>query len=221
MGSSPERTQEQRKALGIERGYGSLEELAGDTSLDVVHICTPNHLHFGEAEAALKAKKHVLCEKPLGMNSRETAALVDLARSERRAGAVAHNLRYYPMCQEARALVRRGAIGEPRMVHGSYLQDWLLYPSDWNWRLEPAVSGSMRTAQALLGFWLVTKAKKNLWNFVVFPTGIDFCWIVCPDAIPIGDGVRIPLGRFGKSPVFRFCVPRITLQETFDIAQIP
>jgi len=154
LGSSPERTQHQCKALGIARAYRSLEELAADGGVGAVHVCTPNHLHFVEAEAALKAKKHVVCEKPLAMNSRETAALVEYARRQQCSGAVAHNLRYYPMCQEARALVKRGAIGEPKMVHGSYLQDWLLYPSDWNWRVDPQVSGTMRTVADLGTHWL-------------------------------------------------------------------
>ncbi len=154
LGSSPKRTQQQCKAMGIARGYNSLEELAQDPDAYVVHVCTPNHLHAAEVEAALKANKHVMCEKPLAMNSRQTARLLDLARRQARAGAVAHNLRYYPMCQEARALVRRGAIGEPKMIHGSYLQDWLLYPSDWNWRLDPQVSGNMRTVADVGTHWL-------------------------------------------------------------------
>jgi predicted dehydrogenase len=154
LGSSPERTREQSKPLGLTRSYDTLDELARDASVDVVHICTPNHLHFAECGMALEGGKHVLCEKPLGLDSRETSRLVELARSRGRAGAVAHNLRYYPMCQEARALLGRGTIGEPRLVHGSYLQDWLLYPSDWNWRLDPQVSGAMRTVADVGTHWL-------------------------------------------------------------------
>ena len=154
LGSSPERTLHQSKALGIATAYNSLEELAADNSVTAVHVCTPNHLHFPQAQAALTANKHVLCEKPLAMNSREAAALIELARRQQRAGAVAHNLRYYPLCQEARALVQRGAIGEPRLVHGCYLQDWLLYPSDWNWRLDAQVSGTMRTVADIGTHWL-------------------------------------------------------------------
>ena len=156
LGSSPERTREQSRALGILRAYASLDELAADASINCVHVCTPNSLHCAESEAALKAGKHVICEKPLAMDSSETAQLVELARQTKRAAAVTHNLRYYPMCQEARALLLRGVIGEPRMVHGSYLQDWLLYPSDWNWRLEPSLSGSMRTVADIGTHWLDT-----------------------------------------------------------------
>lgn len=154
LGSSTDRTREQRRALGLTRGYNSLEELTSDANVDVVHVCTPNYLHAAESEAALRAKKHVMCEKPLATYSRETRALVELARHQECGAAVAHNLRYYPMCQEARALVRRGAIGEPRMVHGSYLQDWLLYPSDWNWRLQPELNGPMRASADIGTHWL-------------------------------------------------------------------
>ena len=156
LGSSPERTREQAKSLGIPRAYASLDELARDGSVQSIHVCTPNNLHLAESEAALKSGKHVMCEKPLAMDSREAMQLVELARRQNRAAAVTHNLRYYPMCQEARALVQRGAIGEPRMIHGSYLQDWLLYPSDWNWRLDPALSGSMRTVADIGTHWLDT-----------------------------------------------------------------
>ena len=154
LGSSVARTQEACRALGISRAYKSMEELANDSSVDVVHICTPNHLHFTEAQSALHAGKHVMCEKPLAMNAKETAALVKMARKQKRVGAVTYNLRYYPLCQEAHALVKQGAIGEPRIVHGTYLQDWLAYPSDWNWRLDPKLGGSMRAIADIGTHWL-------------------------------------------------------------------
>jgi predicted dehydrogenase len=154
LGSSFARTEESCRALGIARAYQTMEELANDESLDVVHVCTPNHLHFQESELALRAGKHVMCEKPLAMNTQETAALVELARQQRRVGAVTYNLRYYPLCQEARALVEQGTIGEPQIAHGSYLQDWLLYPTDWNWRLEPERGGAMRAVADIGTHWL-------------------------------------------------------------------
>ena len=142
------------QSLGIAHAYDSLEALVGDPSVDVVHVCTPNHLHLPQTEAALRAGKHVMCEKPLAMNSQETASLAKLARDVDRVGAVNYNLRYYPLCQEARALVQQGAIGEPRIVHGSYLQDWLVYPTDWNWRLDPGLGGAMRAMADIGTHWL-------------------------------------------------------------------
>ena len=99
LGSSRERSEETRAALGLERAYGSLAELAADPSVDVVHICTPNYLHFEQASTLLRAGKHVLCEKPLAMDSRESEMLVKLAEQCRCVGGVASTLRYYPLCQ--------------------------------------------------------------------------------------------------------------------------
>jgi predicted dehydrogenase len=154
LGSSPERTREAVRELKIERGYSSLDELTSDSSVTAVHICTPNHLHHDQANAAMEAGKHVMCEKPLAMETRQSQSLIDLARKRNLVGAVTYNLRYYPLCQEAHAIVQRGVIGEPRLVHGSFLQDWLLYPSDWNWRLQPELGGELRAVADIGTHWL-------------------------------------------------------------------
>jgi predicted dehydrogenase len=154
LGSSPDRAAESAKSLRLERPYRSIEELAADPDVDVVHVCTPNYLHAKETSALLKAGKHVMCEKPLAMNARESAELVELARRERRVGGVSYNLRYYPLCQQARSMVSSGAIGEPRLVHGSFLQDWLLYPTDWNWRLETKLGGDLRAVSDIGTHWM-------------------------------------------------------------------
>ena len=128
--------------------------LVNDSGVTAVHICSPNYLHHDQCKAALEAGKHVLCEKPLAMNASESGTLVELARKSKRVGAVAYNLRYYPLCHQARALVQQGAIGEPRLIHGSFLQDWLLYPTDWNWRLQPELGGEMRVVADIGTHWL-------------------------------------------------------------------
>ena len=154
LGSSPERTQEAVRELRLERGYTSLVELAGDPSVNVVHVCTPNHVHHDQTKTAMEADKHVMCEKPLAMNTRESQALIGLSRKLDLVGGVTYNLRYYPLCQEARSLVQRGAIGEPRLIYGGFLQDWLLYPTDWNWRLEPQLGGDLRAVSDIGTHWL-------------------------------------------------------------------
>ena len=154
LGSSPERSEATRAALGLPRAYRSLEELCADDEVTVVHICTPNYLHFAEASAVLRSGKHVMCEKPLAMNARESTALIELARQQKRMGGVCYNLRFYPLCQEARALIASGAIGEPRLVHGKFLQDWLFYPTDWNWRLETQLGGELRAVSDIGTHWL-------------------------------------------------------------------
>ena len=192
LGSSFARTQEACRSLGIARAYQSMEELAKDASVDVVHVCTPNHLHFPETESALRAGKHVMCEKPLAMNTQETAALVELAREQRRVGAVTYNLRYYPLCQEARALVKRGMIGEPRIACGSYLQDWLFYPTDWNWRLDPELGGEMRAVADIGTHWL---------DLICWITGRNLKEL-CADlatVIPVRQRPKGPVETFKKS----------------------
>ena len=154
LGSSPERTKEACRAVNLERGYRSLEELAQDQSVDVVHICTPNHVHFEQSKTLLEAGKHVMCEKPLAMDARQSAELVSIAGKRERVGGVTYNLRYYPLCQEARAMVERGLIGEPRIVHGSFLQDWLFYPTDWNWRLETQLGGDLKAVSDIGTHWV-------------------------------------------------------------------
>ena len=154
LGSSSETTAAACRSLNLERAYTSLDELAADAAVDVVHLCTPNYLHFDQASRLMRAGKHVLCEKPLTMDSAESELLVALARETGKVGGVAYNLRYYPLCQEARALVEKGAIGQPKLVHGSFLQDWLLYPSDWNWRLDPKLGGQLRAVSDIGTHWL-------------------------------------------------------------------
>jgi len=154
LGSSPETTASACKTLGLERAYASVDEIASDRSVDVVHLCTPNYLHFEEASRVLRGGKHVLCEKPLTMDSKESELLISIEEETGRVGGVAYNLRYYPLCHEARALVEKGAIGQPKLVHGSFLQDWLLYPSDWNWRLDPKLGGQLRAVADIGTHWL-------------------------------------------------------------------
>src|SRR6516164_449109 len=154
LGSSPERGKAARDSLGLPRAYNSLDELAADLSVQVVHLCTPNHLHFQEASQLLRAGKHVLCEKPLALDPRESATLVSLLKETGRVGAVAYNLRYYPLCQEARELIKKGEIGQVQLVHGSFLQDWLLFATDWNWRLDAKLGGELRAVSDICTHWL-------------------------------------------------------------------
>ncbi len=185
LGSTPERGKETADSLRIDRAYASLDELVQDRTVDVVHICTPNYLHFDECQQSLDAGKHVMCEKPLAMNAKESAALVELARAKQRVGGVAYNLRFYPLCHEARALVQRGAIGEPRLIQASFLQDWLLYPSDWNWRLEPQLGGALRA---------VSDIGTHCLDLVMWITGLKVTE-VCADLATMLPIRRRPRGR--------------------------
>jgi predicted dehydrogenase len=145
---------EKAKAMHIEKYYDTAEALIADPEINVVHITSPNHVHHPQAKAALLAGKHVVCEKPLAMSSAESIELVKLAQEKQLVNAVNFNIRFYPLSHQARQMVQSGAIGEVYIVQGSYLQDWLLLPTDWNWRLEPQFSGDMRAVADIGSHWL-------------------------------------------------------------------
>jgi predicted dehydrogenase len=119
-------------------------DLLRDPAIDSVHICTPNAQHFPMAKAALQAGKHVICEKPLATSVEEAEELVSLAARQGLRNCVCHNLRYYPMVQQMRRMREAGDLGEILAVQGTYFQDWLLYETDWNWRIDSKVSGPSR-----------------------------------------------------------------------------
>lgn len=153
LGQSAEDTLRGIDQYGLAGGYASLDELVSDPAVDVVHICTPNYLHFDQVKAVLGAGKHVVCEKPLTVTSQELGELVRLIRSVKRVGAVNYNIRFYPLCHDARSRILAGELGEVRLIHGHYLQDWLLYPTDWNWRLETDKGGQMRAVTDIGTHW--------------------------------------------------------------------
>src|SRR5262245_57081907 len=130
--------------LSIPKAYGDYKKLLADPEIQVVHNCTPNHLHFEVNRDILAAKKHVVSEKPLAMNSQESRELVRLAQQAGVVHAIDFNYRYMPLVQQARAMCQSGEVGRLLAVHGSYLQDWLFKETDWNWRLVPELSGDSR-----------------------------------------------------------------------------
>ena len=138
------RTHEQARRfadeLSIPRATGDYHEFLADPSIDAVHICTPNALHFPMAAAALAAGKHVLCEKPLATSAAEAREMIRLAKEKNLANCTFHNLRYYPQVQNMRRLRESGELGDILVAQGTYSQDWLLYDTDWNWRIESGPS---------------------------------------------------------------------------------
>jgi len=121
--------------------------------IKAVHICTPNVAHFPMAKAALEAGKHVLCEKPLATSAADAQTLVALATEKGLRNCTCHNLRYYPMVQHMRRMREDGNLGEILIVQGTYSQDWLLYDTDWNWRIDSKVSGPSRALADIGSHW--------------------------------------------------------------------
>ena len=176
VGSTPQRARAKAEIANLPEVYESVEALAADPDIDVIHVASPNHVHAEQVRIALDAGKHVVCEKPLGVDSTETADLVARADASGLVNAVCFNIRFYPNCHQARAMVAAGEIGAPRLVTGSYLQDWLLLETDWNWRLEAEKAGALRAVADIGSHWLdlagfiagsqVTEVMADLHTFV-------------------------------------------------------
>ena len=139
--------------FGVESVVDDYRKLLDDATIDAVHICTPNVTHYQMAKDALLAGKHVLCEKPLSITVEEAKELVSLARERTLRNCVCHNLRYYPMVQQIRRMREDGDLGEILVVQGTYSQDWLLYETDWNWRIDVKAGGALRAMGDIGSHW--------------------------------------------------------------------
>lgn len=169
VGSSQAKTRDACERLGVETMYESFEHVLRDPRVDVVHITTPNALHFPQVKRALEAGKHILCEKPLAMTANESVELVRLAAESKCVTGVNYNIRYYPLCQQAATAVREGEVGKLLHVAGSYVQDWLLFPTDYNWRVEKELGGELRAIADIGSHWL------DLIQFVCDQTIVAVC----------------------------------------------
>ena len=151
--STPQRSERAAEQLGADRAFESADALATAEDVDVVHICTPNHLHAPLAETALEAGKHVVCEKPLAIDAAQARRLTEAAARTGRQATVPFVYRYYPTVREARDRVQQGETGPVRLIHGTYLQDWLLRPEDDNWRVDEAAGGASRAFADIGSHW--------------------------------------------------------------------
>jgi predicted dehydrogenase len=152
-GSDAARARRLADRHGVPDAYGSYEELLADERIDAVHNCTINRLHREVSLAALSRGLHVLSEKPLALDGQESAELVSAAERAGVVAAVCFNYRHYAMVAQVRSMLAGGQYGAPHFVHGSYLQDWLLLPTDWNWRLDPVDAGASRAVTDIGSHW--------------------------------------------------------------------
>jgi len=183
--SEPERARQIADGFNIPRVYDRWEALVADREIEVVHNCTPNNLHFAINSAAIIAGKHVVSEKPLTMTSRESAELLRLTRKHRIVHAIDFNYRFYPLVQHARQMVKAGELGSVYLAHGHYLQDWLYYASDYNWRLDPTISGKSRAVADIGSHWC---------DLIQFITGLNIL-AVCADLATVHSTRQKPSAR--------------------------
>ena len=154
LGSRPEKSAQARQRLGLPRAYDRFDEILADDTVQAIHLAVPNVLHYDMARRALLAGKHVMCEKPLAMNAQESAELVGLAQQTGLHAGVCYNIRFYPLNLEARQRVRSGDVGAVYSVVGRYVQDWLLYETDYNWRVLADQGGALRAVSDIGTHWM-------------------------------------------------------------------
>ena len=165
LGSNPEKSASAAQKMGLEKGYASYAEMLADKEVGVIHLTSPNRFHREQVLSALGAGKHVVCEKPLGMTSKETKELVAAAKKyPKLITGVNYNIRFYPLCLEAKSMVQRGELGQVFHIKGSYVQDWLLYPTDFNWRVLASEGGELRAIGDIGTHWL---------DLVTFISGLE------------------------------------------------
>jgi predicted dehydrogenase len=150
--SSPERSREVADAWGVERAFASIDEVA-ESDVDAVHICTPNASHVPFAVQLMEAGKHVLCEKPLGVSRADAEQAAAVAERTGMVNTMPFAYRFHPMVREMRARVQSEEFGEVNLMHGSYLQDWLLNPRATSWRVDPAAGGPSRAFGDIGSHW--------------------------------------------------------------------
>ena len=148
-----EKANQLAQEFGADRTEADYRRILEDPAVDAVHVCTPNALHFPIAKDALLAGKHVICEKPLATSVAQAQELVKIAAETKRRNCTFHNLRFYPMVQHMRRMVEDGDLGDILVAQGTYSQDWLLYDTDWNWRLDSKLNGPSRCLADIGSHW--------------------------------------------------------------------
>lgn len=161
--------------LGARRFYGSYEELVADRDVDVVYIATPNTLHRENALLCFDRGKAVLCEKPFTINAAEARSVIAVARQKRLFCMEAMWMRFSPLMTEADAVLRRGILGDLRMV--SVQLGLSFEPSPEHRVFRPDLGGG---ALLDLGVYPISLAHKLLGrptrvvsDTVLGPTGVD------------------------------------------------
>ena len=152
--SSQEKAAVEAARLGVDASFGDYNRMLDSGAVDAVHNCTPNHLHLEVNRAVLERGLHLLSEKPLAVDSAETEQLVEASQRDRIVSGVCFNYRHFPLVRESRDQLLSGRFGRAHFVHGSYLQDWLLKPEDWNWRLDSSRAGRSRAVADIGSHWL-------------------------------------------------------------------
>jgi predicted dehydrogenase len=155
LSADPENARLSGADLGLQpdRAYANYAEMAAKEAarpdgVEAVVIATPNDLHYPVAKAFLKAGIDIICDKPLSTTMAEAYELVDLAQRSGLVFVVTLNNTGYAMVRQAKEMIAAGDLGELRIVHAAYIQDWLTLPIDAQgqkqaeWRTDPKRAGA-------------------------------------------------------------------------------
>lgn len=152
LASSPERSDQVAAEWGVPRGYANLDQLLDDRP-DIVHVCTPNITHFSLSMGVIGAGAHIICEKPLAISTAQAQQLTDAAHAAGVVATVPFVYRYHPLVREIRSHRVDGKLGDIKLIHGSYLQDWLLDAQASSWRVDAATGGRSRAFADIGSHW--------------------------------------------------------------------
>ncbi len=176
LASSPRRSRQVADEWRVPTAYRHLDEVLADDRVEVVHICTPNATHATFAEAVLRAGKHVICEKPLGVSVEQAESMTQTAAADGLVATVPFVYRYHPMIRELRARRMGGEFGEWTLIHGSYLQDWMLSPDTSSWRVDPSLGGPSRAFADIGSHWC---------DLVEWVAGVRFTELIAATSIAV------------------------------------
>lgn len=176
FGRDKDATIQKAQLLNIKKAYVDFDTLLNEEPFDCIHICTPNHLHYSMAKAALLAGKHVVCEKPLATTIAEAEELITIAKQTKMVHAVNFNVRYYPLVRQIKAMCDNGEMGKVYSIMGSYLQDWLFFETDYNWRLETDKSGESRA---------IADIGSHLMDLIEYISGLSISQVMADFSTPI------------------------------------
>jgi predicted dehydrogenase len=187
--ANPALAKKTAERYNIEEIYADYKEILADPSIDVIHTCTPNSLHYPMNKAAIEAGKHILSEKPLAMTLEQARELTESAEKRGIVTGINFCYRYYPVVLEMALRVRRGDAGDVRMATGTWFQDWLSWQTDYTWRLQRSESGDSNIAADLGSHWF---------DLVQFTTGTRVTEVMADFAS------LIPVRRKPKRQVLAF-----------------
>ncbi|MEV6703000.1 Gfo/Idh/MocA family oxidoreductase [Streptomyces sp. NPDC051453] len=212
VASTPARSARLATQWDVPVAYPDLAGVLADDAVDVIHVCTPNALHAHQAAAALRAGKHVICEKPLATSVADARMLEAAADEAGRVLAVPFVYRYHPLVREIRARAEQGEFGAWQLIHGSYLQDWMLSEQSTNWRVDADLGGRSRAFADIGSHWC---------DLVEWVAGVRFAEVTARLAItrpkrPVAEATTLRPAAGGK-PVATEDVAAVLLRTADDV----